>query len=253
MEREIGVNTLVFQEKMQEGTARQHEYFEELKEMGFRFIEIRREYLRDFDAELAETAAKARQLNLDLYYSVPSSLFLEKKLNPELEQYFSEAEILHAHQVKLTLGERPIELDETFQKLAGLLSQFEEISLSIENDQTLEAGSAEGLARFMVEASPHKLPLRLTFDTGNFIYIGENPEEAAYILRDFTGYIHLKNVAIPDADRIELALYDTGIIKMGNVLDAFRTAVPAAIEYPCGSDKEATRTLRAELEKIKQS
>lgn len=252
MARQIGVNTLVFQSEMQEGTKKQFEYFEELKEAGFPFVEVRREYFRDLEAELEETAEEAAKVGLHLYYSVPDSLFHEGQLNQQIKTYFQEAERLQARQVKLTLGVPPHSLKTAFKELQAVLQEWETIRLSIENDQTVEAGSAKVLADFTTQASLADVPVKLTFDTGNFVYIGENPEEAAYILRDFTGYVHLKNVTIPKADQIDLALFETGDFDLGRVLEAFREAVPAAIEYPCGSPKEAMQVLRSELEKVRK-
>lgn len=251
MARQIGVNTLVFQSEMQKGTKKQHEYFEQLKALGFSFVEIRREYLRDLEDELDATADKAAEAGLYLYYSVPASLFLGGQLNPELTTYFKEADRLESRQVKLTLGDLPASLEAAFQQLREVLEEWKDITLSIENDQTVEAGSAKVLADFAAKASSSNVPLKLTFDTGNFVYIGENPEEAAYLLRDFTGYIHLKNVAIPAAGRIDLALFETGDFDLKRVLEAFRKATPAAIEYPCGPKEEAMQVLRSEVEKVR--
>lgn len=251
MARQIGVNTLVFQSEMQEGIKKQYDYFDELRDLGFPFVEIRREYLRDGAEELKETGVRAAESGLTLYYSVPSSLFFHGQLNPKLAVYFQEAEQLGARQVKLTLGDQPVSLAKSFQQLHAILHKWPDINLSIENDQTIAAGSAKVLADFATQASSSNVPLKLTFDTGNFVYIGENPEEAAYLLRDFTGYIHLKNVAIPAAGRIDLALFETGDFDLKRVLEAFRKATPAAIEYPCGPKEEAMQVLRSEVEKVR--
>lgn len=247
MARLIGVNTLVFMEELNEKVKKQWEYFPDLKQIGFPFVEVRREFFQNVDDELEQTARKASEYDLTLYYSVPDVLFVDGEVNPHLRSYFDEAAKLAVLQVKLTLGTFYQWSDAVVDELKQILSEYPTIQLSIENDQSTSAGSAKNLAQFAVEVHEQDLPIKLTFDTGNFVYIQEDPEESARILQEFVGYIHIKNVRINAENDLELALYDTGDINLKPVLHAFRENVVAAIEYPCGPSEHALQVLKEEL------
>lgn len=234
-------------EELNEKVKKQWEYFSDLKQIGFPFVEVRREFFHNVKEELAETAGKAREHDLVLYYSVPDVLFVDGEVNPHLKDYFDEAAKLAALQVKLTLGTFYQWSDAIVDELKEILSAYPAIQLSIENDQSTSAGSAKNLARFAVEVHEHDLPIELTFDTGNFVYIQEDPEESARILQEFVGYIHIKNVRINAENDLELALYDKGDIVLKPVLHAFKENVVAAIEYPCGPSERALQVLEEQF------
>lgn len=233
LSRIIGVNTLVFNEELQTGKKEQWEFFDGFARIGFPFVEVRREFFRNLEEELVQTREMAKKNHLALFYSIPDVLFVEEEVNLHLEKYFEEAASLGAEQVKLTLGDYHSFTPGGVSSLMKLLEAYPAIKLTIENDQSLKAGSAHALTRFIVKAHEENLPVSLTFDTGNFSFIQEDAEVAARILADFVNYIHLKNVKLVAPGAIELALYETGDIKMDSVLAAFKEHVAAVIEYPC--------------------
>lgn len=253
MSRLIGVNTLVFKDELDEGIKKQWEYFNELDSMKVPFVEIRREYIRDFSSELTHTAEKAEKLNLILFYSVPSSLFVSGEINKNLEMYLEEAHILKSKHLKLILGDFTDFNELIVAELKNILNKYPEMKLSIENDQSKKGGSAESLSIFIMNAHKYEIPLSVTFDTGNFIYIGEVPEQAAMILADFVDFIHIKNVEIQKDGSIQLTLFDKGDINMSTVLHAFPNNIIAAIEYPCGEKNEAMKELGRQLKRIRES
>lgn len=252
MSRLIGVNTLVFNEELLEGKKKQWEYLKDIKELGFSFVEIRREFIRDLESEFKETKKQASALNLPLFYSVPSVLFESGKINPQLKQYFKEVVEMGASQIKLTLGQYEGFSPGIIHKLKGIMEEFPKIQLSIENDQSRDGGSPEKLSALIVTAHEKKLPLKITFDTGNFVYIQEDSEKAAHVLQDFVHYIHIKNVKRNQKGELELAHFETGVVNIPNVLSSFPEGVPAAIEYPCGSKDEAMHVLKKQKEQIEK-
>lgn len=255
MIRLTGVNTLVFNEELSEGKKQQQEYFTELANLGVPFVEVRREFIRDFESELQATNKEAAKLGLALLYSIPSVLFVDGFINPDLDSYLNEAKELGAIQVKLTVGEYHGFNPEVALELKEILHQYPNIRLSIENDQSREGGSSAALKTFMDSALENELKLGLTFDTGNFVYIGENPLEAAKQLSPYVNYIHIKNVKKSADGAIAMSLYQNGDIPIADVMQAIdeNERVIAAIEYPCGNKDEAFAVLKRQIRLMQSS
>ncbi|UJF14912.1 sugar phosphate isomerase/epimerase [Jeotgalibaca sp. MA1X17-3] len=251
MSQSIGVNMIAFQEELVEGNKKQWEFFNELRALEVPFVEVRREFFRNFDSELNMTREKAKLKNLKVYYSVPDTLFVAGKLNEQLEVYLQEAKDLHAKRLKLTLGEFESFSDSIVKKLNQYLERFPSVQLSIENDQSEKGGSAELLSLWILKAHQYKIPVSIIFDTGNFAFIGEVPEQSARILNDFVDYIHIKNVKIQKNREIVPTLFNEGDIDLSSVLDTFRSDKEAAIEYSCGNKEEAIDVLKKELQIIR--
>ena len=202
--------------------------------------------------ELTTTKEHAERLELKLFYSVPSTLFVSGELNPKLEDFFMEAKEMNAKQIKLTMGGFDNFTEQIQTQLKTLLETYPTIKLSIENDQSVAGGSAEVLSNFIISAHQLDLPLGVTFDTGNFAYIGETPEEAPHLLKDIVTYLHIKSVSLKDDSNLDLAMFETGDFDLSTVLNVFNPNTPAAIEYPCGNKDTALDVLEKELKIIKK-
>jgi sugar phosphate isomerase/epimerase len=249
MPRTIVLNTLAYKQVIKDNPSlTQVDLLHEIKSVGFQIVEIRREYIKAGEVELEKIAEKAMEEGLTLFYSVPDELFKKNEINPALKVYLKEAKLLNSTQMKLTLGEldnltkqHAVELDE--------LLQSSSIKLLIENDQTKEKGSATKLKTFMEQAAEFGLSLGLTFDIGNFVYINENPEESAKILKPFVQYIHIKNVKKTEMG-IELTDIESGDINIQAVLNEFLESIPCAIEYPCGGPNDIRHKIEHEKNQI---
>ncbi len=233
MSRVVALNTLAYQQVFSENKdCSQADVLKELKSAGFQYVEVRREYFKNGQAEMDRITDISREQQLTLFYSVPDELFKENKLNPAVEGYFEEAKQLQAVQVKLTLGDLN-DLTRLHANQIAALLESTGIKLVIENDQTKEKGSANKLKAVMEQAAQHGLPIGVTFDTGNFVYINENPVESAQQLKSFVHYIHIKNVQKTDTG-IEVTDIESGDLPIQDILREFPETVPCAIEYPCG-------------------
>ena len=249
MPREIGLNTLAYLQKAADSKVEQKEILQEIKEMGFPFVEVRREYILSGKTEMKEIAQQAADLNLKVFYSVPAELFTAGALNAHLSSYFEEAAHLNAVQLKLTLGEFQGLTSVLAEKLRELLTNFS-VHLTVENDQSIGKGSPDVLMAFIAEARKASLDIGLTFDTGNFVYIDIDPFVAANAMNEAVTYIHIKNVGYA-AEGIVLSGLETGLVDMRRLLSCFPDSVPASIEYPCGGGEEATETMRADRNKLR--
>lgn len=231
MSRKIVLNTVAYQEILKENP-RQAELISEIKSLGIDYIEIRREFITRGEEEIKEIARAANEEQVTLYYSVPDELFINSQVNPNLEEYFKEAAILNAFQMKLTLGNMDKLTKQLAERLDGYLHRFS-TKLTIENDQSRERGSAARLKSFMEEAESFGLTLGLTFDVANFVYFDENPIESAKVLKPYVQYVHIKNVRKHDGI-LEATAMESGDLDIPVILQEFPDSVPCAIEYPCG-------------------
>lgn len=191
-------------------------------------VEIRRELLnaQELDAlpELGDNIAKQ---GLQAYYSAPEALFEpDGAMNPRLPALLQEAHMLNAAWLKLSLGHFTHKT--ALAPLRAVLADSP-AALTIENDQTL-CGRLAPMQRFQAAVRVLNLPIALTFDMGNWLWVDESPEEAARMLAPAVGYIHVKaaqpghhhwRAVPPDSDPRWAAL-----------LDRLPADAPRGIEFP---------------------
>ncbi|WP_028273230.1 sugar phosphate isomerase/epimerase family protein [Atopococcus tabaci] len=237
------INTLVFDELIKNGT-HQIDLLDRIPQLGIKKVEIRREYLRDED-ELTELKEKAQALEMELFYSVPDILFQEKLLEQDtLVQYFEEYNMLGAKQLKIVAGYAEAPSEEEMEMLEELMEEYYIHHLTLENDQS-DYSTPEKLQRLLQQLLDIGIPAALTFDTGNFLIIGEDPVKAAETLKEDVSFVHMKNV---NADTHELTLVDEGDVPMFDVMEVFPEDIHYAIEYPCGSNP--FETVEKEIQKL---
>ncbi|WP_413731634.1 sugar phosphate isomerase/epimerase family protein [Sodalis sp. RH20] len=204
-------------------------------------VEMRRELLTETDlARLPELAREIAGLGLRCFYSAPEALFTRDGApNPLLPQLFDEAERLGAERLKLSLGHYSATGD-----MAGLdaLLTSRRVLLMVENDQT-ECGALAPISAFLRRARDARLPVGMTFDMGNWRWVGEDPQAAAAELASFVSYIHIK-VALPSDNgwRATAPLSDGQDWR--RLLASLPDDVPRAIEFPLEGDDLAAVTRR---------
>jgi len=162
-----------------------------IKAAGAYGVEIRRELLSDNElVQLPKLAQQIFQHDLVCFYSVPCHLFIEGgKFNPNLDNYLHEAKQLNAKLIKFSLGH----FDENSQlsQLNRLLASYCDIQLVVENDQT-KCSTIAPFEAFFTQTAKHAIPIRMTFDTGNWLCLNIDPIEAAQRLSQYIAYIHIK-------------------------------------------------------------
>jgi len=162
-----------------------------IKAAGAYGLEIRRELLSE--TELMQLPKLARQIikyDLHCFYSVPCHLFIEDgTLNPNLGHYLHEAQQLNAKLIKFSLGY----FNENSQlgPLKALLEENHDLQLVVENDQS-ECGTIAPFEDFFTQIAEHAIPIKMTFDTGNWLCLNIDPIEAAQRLSQYVAYIHVK-------------------------------------------------------------
>lgn len=196
-------------------------------------VEIRRELLNDACAsELNALAQAAKTHNLFTCYSAPQTLFREDgRLNPDIPALLQEAQRLNACWLKLSLGH--YRSSTAFTMLETWLMDSG-IQLMIENDQTLN-GRLAPMQRFQSACRVFNMPLKLTFDMANWLWIEESPDEAARILAPAVGYIHVKAATFSHGNWRAIPPDQT---QPGwqTLLKVLPSDVPRGIEFPLEGD-----------------
>lgn len=241
---QLAVNMLAYEAAVNETTS-QAEFFKEINDLGISKIEVRREYVHGRE-DLEAIKQQAIDYGIELFYAVPEILF-EGQLHEldNLEQYFIEAQFLGAKQVKFTAGYAEKVSEEEIAQLKDLLLKYEIDNLTLENGQDPAFAKAETLKSFVQSLKEKGLPVSVTFDTGNCLYVDEDPLESFTILKDDISYVHLKDVA---KETLQPTLNGDGDVPTKEILEQVSESVNVAIEYPLGD--EPTKTLKLELVKI---
>ncbi|MFJ2682969.1 sugar phosphate isomerase/epimerase family protein [Pseudomonas sp. NPDC087342] len=197
-------------------------------------IEWREELLtHEEPAQLAD-ATQAR--GLESVYSSPMELWLagQSRPNPELVTTLQRAQAFGAKWLKVSLGYFTDNND--LQALARLLTQSP-VQLLVENDQTLHGGRIEPFQRFFAEVEQHNLPIKMTFDIGNWQWQDQSAASAARALGRHVGYVHCKAVARrADGKLVAMPPSASDLHLWEQLLRHMAQGVMRAAEYPLQGD-----------------
>lgn len=207
---------------------------------GANAVEVREELLLDAAQELPAIRQWLKTTSLWSVYSCPQPLFaMDGSLDGlVLEHALAATQTLGAKWLKMSIGQFAAQsVAHSAQGFAALEQQVRAagISLLIENDQTVRAGSIRALQRFFAAADQAGLQLPMTFDMGNWHYVGECPLEAARCLAARVGYVHAKGVQHPGKWVAVPLTQSTAAWR--TLLETLPRDVPRAIEYPLINDE----------------
>lgn len=157
-------------------------------------------------------------------------------MNPNLPTLLAEAQALNARQLKLSLGHFRPGFDFTELKVA--LEQHP-VKLVVENDQTPDCGILSMLNAFFHAAEDSHLPVSMTFDMANWLWVGQDAFAAAERLARHVGYVHVKAATQGPRGWRAIALDDTDG-SWRDLLARLPHEAPRGIEFPLqGDDTEA--------------
>jgi sugar phosphate isomerase/epimerase len=212
----------------------QGSFIEVLAAAGATRIEWREELLTDeVPRQLAEDT---QSQGLESIYSSPMELWLagQSKPNPDLRTTLERAQAFGAKWLKVSLGYFTDNND--LQALDRVLAQSP-VQLLVENDQTLHGGRIEPFQRFFGEVEQHNLPIKMTFDIGNWHWQDQSAASAARLLGRHVGYVHCKAV-MRRADGKLVAIPPTAsdVHVWEQLLRHMAQGVMRAAEYPLQGD-----------------
>lgn len=197
-------------------------------------IEWREELLTDEDPR--QLAEDTQSQGLESIYSSPMELWLagQSKPNPDLRATLERAQTFGAKWLKVSLGYFTDNND--LLALDRVLAQSP-VQLLVENDQTLHGGRIEPFQRFFGEVEQHNLPIKMTFDIGNWHWQDQSAASAARLLGRHVGYVHCKAV-MRRADGKLVAIPPTAsdVHVWEQLLRHMAQGVMRAAEYPLQGD-----------------
>ncbi|WP_285769434.1 sugar phosphate isomerase/epimerase [Peribacillus sp. SI8-4] len=219
------------------------EIIKRLAAAGADGIEIRKELLTAEDS-LEELGALCRKLNLVAYYSAPEFLFASNhQLNERgFKRLIGEAQELGAVLLKVPLGSYHIK-ETNMRYVNELLSENwanEGLAITIENDQTPGGGNLQAITDFLGRSAALDTPIGMTFDTGNWLYTGEEPLLAARELAEYVSYVHLKQVKRVNEGWVTEPVAVPLLPEVNELLEKFNRNCPVAIEFPITLENAAT-------------
>lgn len=212
-------------------------YFPIIAQSGGSGVEVRGELFSEKDSSLKELGRLIEQKNLKSVYSVPLTIWKE---NGELNEACIRSAVkgaieLGAIIVKFSLG-RYIPLKSDVNSLKGLLLELgvekHNLKVTAENDQTSYGGNVKNLCKFFHDCSFNEVPIKMTFDIGNWNWTREDSYKAALALGKYVIYIHCKHAKLSSNQWITLPLPNDINAKWREVLSALPQDVPKAIEFP---------------------
>lgn len=209
-------------------------FVEVLAAAGAQCIEWREELLTDEQpTELAQAAA---QLDLESVFSSPLELWVAGRAQPnaELVTTLNRAQAFGSRWLKVSLGYFTDTND--LESLHALLNRHP-VHLLVENDQTLHGGRIEPMQRFFTEVERLGLPVKMTFDIGNWQWQDQSALTAARLLGRHVDYLHCKAVARrPDGKLVALPPGATDLHLWEQLLKHMTPGISRAVEFPLQGD-----------------
>ncbi|MBB1610877.1 AP endonuclease [Pseudomonas sp. UMC65] len=197
---------------------------------GASCIEWREELLtHEQPAELARSAAEH---GLESVFSSPLELWQAERSepNPQLSATLQRAREFGAKRLKVSLGHFREHHD--LRSLASLLFR-QPLALLVENDQTVHGGRIEPFQRFFSAVEALNLPLRMTFDIGNWQWQEQSALNAARLLGRHVAYVHCKAVRLRvDGKRVAIPPGAPELHQWEQLLRHMTQGITRAVEYP---------------------
>ncbi|PZW97230.1 sugar phosphate isomerase/epimerase [Pseudomonas sp. 478] len=212
----------------------QGSFIDVLAAAGATRIEWREELLTVEDPAQLADATLAQ--GLESVYSSPMELWLagQSKPNPELISALQRAQAFGAKWLKVSLGYFTDNSD--LKALSRVLGKSA-VQLLVENDQTLHGGRIEPFQRFFTEIEQHKLPVKMTFDIGNWHWQDQSAASAARLLGRHVGYVHCKAVSRrADGKLVAMPPAASDLHLWEQLLRHMAQGVMRAAEYPLQGD-----------------
>ncbi|MBY0148911.1 sugar phosphate isomerase/epimerase [Neobacillus niacini] len=234
----VPLNTFDRNEVLENG---QTSFIKLIAESGAYGIEIRRELFSDQDPSLDSLKNEIEKYQLFTVYSAPIELWKEDfQLNEqELTTIFQEGKRLGAKWIKVSLGHFDQELSNV-SLIDLFLKNHPEIQLLVENDQTMHGGNISNLKSFFESAYAQNVPVKMTFDAGNWYYSKQDVDEALTKLSQYVHYLHLKQVVQENDELVTVPLQKGIGHSWEKVINTLPSHVIKALEFPI-QPKERTK------------
>lgn len=221
-------------------------------------IEIRRELFANQPFPLQEIQNLIKQYQLTAVYSAPETIWKEDGIVNQigLQNAIQEGISIGSVLIKMPLGNympNDSDLQSLHQILRDYRLQDKGIQFTVENDQTACGGRIENLDRFLANCKSNSVPVKMTFDIGNWQWTGTNVFEAAGQMKEYVVYIHCKHVEENYGKHHTVPLPSSRDAAWRELLAILPTDIPRAIEFPLeGNDFTGTAATAAKYIQLLQ-
>ena len=202
-------------------------------------LEVRQELMTKADYPLDSLTQVFNQLDLECTFSAKAHVWNYEHCDVEgLLGALDIAETLGARLLKVGIGALPTDPSLSKSELLTVAARLKDsrVHLVIENDQTPEGGDIKVMETALALLADAGIEAGLTFDTGNWYWVGENPIDAARQLGSRVDYVHCKSIdLVNDQPRVcqprapHLAAWST-------LWTAFKPNTLRSIEFPLAQE-----------------
>ncbi|WEG10785.1 TIM barrel protein [Pullulanibacillus sp. KACC 23026] len=206
--------------------------FKVIKEAGAYGVELRRELLSHSTETLKKIKTSLDKYDLFTVFSAPIFLWKDDGAfnQIEMENVYEEASQVQAAWIKVSLGHYKKDMSDL-----NVLNEFikdHSTQLLVENDQTLFGGKIQPLKQFFDQAALQSMNIKMTFDSGNWLYTNEDPIVALSYFSPHVLYLHLKDVVNENNHLITAPLSLEDHSNWKRFVKAFSDDVVKALEFP---------------------
>lgn len=202
-------------------------------------IEIRQELMTPADNPLSDLKRIINTLEISATFSAKVHVWNYEHCDKEgLLKALGMAEALGALLLKVGIGALPSDPAISRDELADIAARLRQspVRLVIENDQTPEGGSIEVMKKALALLADAGIDAQLTFDTGNWYWVGENPIDAARQLGTQVEYVHCKSVDIVDDQPRVCQPRAPHLAAWSTLWTSFKPNTLRAIEFPLAQE-----------------
>lgn len=202
-------------------------------------LEVRQELMTPADYPLSSLKNVLDNLKLGCTFSAKVHVWNYEHCDKEgILKAFDIAEELGARLLKVSIGSLPSDQSLSRDELESVAERLKQspVRLVVENDQTPEGGDIAVMEKALELLAEAGIDAGLTFDTGNWYWVGENPIDAARHLGSRVEYVHCKSIDIVhDQPRVcqprapHLAAWST-------LWTAFKPNTLRSIEFPLAQE-----------------
>lgn len=227
-------------------SSKQVELLPDILAAGAYGVEVRRELMGEPLLEIQEIKNQIVRSNLFCIYSAPIELWtLNHVLQQEKLQLAAlEARELGAKWMKIPLGYYEQNISDLSVLKEWLRWNMPDIQLLIENDQTLHGGNLNRLESFFVNADKQNIPIKMAFDSGNWLFTNEETERALQKLSPYIIYLHLKHVDHVEGELTTLPLLADKKELWKKIVTSFPANMAKALEFPLTSTEEIQKYIK---------
>lgn len=159
---------------------------------------------------------------------MPQALFADDdELNPELPTLLAEVQTLDTPWLKLSFGHflHNQQLDELHKILRD-----SDMALVIKDDQT-NCGQLVPMQHFKTTHRIHQLPITLTPNMGNWLWVGDSPEKVTRHLAPAVNYTHVETTE-PHHEKFRTVSPDQAAGHWLILLDSLPADASHGVEFP---------------------